>query len=258
MVNRMLHLLIALLIITPGMVTASDVAKEQRWADQIVDALLDGEAEWLKAGDQEFLAIYTEPSEGEIKRAAIVLHGIGVHPDWPQVVSPLRVGLAERGWATLSLQMPVLPNEAEIPEYKPLFKEVAPRIGAGLGFLRNQGIERVVIVAHSLGAPMAIYYLTQNEGPITAFVGVGMNSGSGDEHLDSAVALQDISLPVLDLYGSDDLETVKKYAYKRAEAASKAGNEAYEQIEVQGANHFFDGSEEELIEVVSTWLEDYD
>lgn len=258
MMSRMLHLLIALLIITPGMVAASDVAKEQRWAEQIVDALLDGEAEWLEAGGHEFLSIYTESSEGEVKRAAIVLHGIGAHPDWPQVVFPLRVGLAERGWATLSLQMPVLPNEAETDEYKPLFNEVAPRIDAGLGFLEDQGIEQVVIVAHSLGSAMASYYLANNKRPVAALIGVGMSTGSGDPRTDTAVSLQSIRIPVLDLYGSNDLETVRNYASKRAEAANRAGNEGYEQIKVQGANHFFDGKEEELIETVSTWLENYD
>jgi hypothetical protein len=33
---------------------ASDLAKEQRWAGQIVDALIDGEAAELRAGDIQF------------------------------------------------------------------------------------------------------------------------------------------------------------------------------------------------------------
>ena len=198
MINRIIYLVITLLIAVPGVIFASDTSKEQRWADQIVDALMDGEAEWLKAQGNEFLAIYTESSEGEGKRAAIVLHGIGVHPDWPQVVSPLRVGLAEQGWATLSLQMPVLSNEAEFSEYRPLFDEVAPRIDAGLEFLKVQGIERVTIVAHSLGAAMAAYYLAHSKSPIAAFVAVGMSSGSGDARMDSAMSLKTIKIPVLD------------------------------------------------------------
>jgi hypothetical protein len=36
---------------------ASDVEKERRWADQIVDSLIDGDAVWLSAGDHEFLGI---------------------------------------------------------------------------------------------------------------------------------------------------------------------------------------------------------
>lgn len=246
-----------LLITLPSMTAASDTAKEQRWADQIVDALMDGEDEWLKAGDHKFLTIYTEASEGERKRAAIVLHGIGVHPDWPQVISPLRIGLAEHGWATLSMQMPVLPNEAKFKEYRPLFEEVAPRIDAGLAFLKTQGIEKVAIIAHSLGAAMASYYLAHNESPIAAIVGVGMSSGSGDARMDSAVSLENIKIPAFDLYGSDDLESIIEAAPKRAAAADKAGNKTYKQLKVEGANHFFDGKEEKLLELVTTWLEDF-
>jgi alpha/beta superfamily hydrolase len=41
----------------------------------------------------------------------------------------------------------------------------------------------------------------------------------------------------------------------RAEAAKKAGNKHYTQLEVAGSNHFFDGKEEELVEAVAGWLE---
>ena len=87
-------------------VFASDLAKEKRWADQVVDAILDGEAIWLNDGKSEFLGIYTEAEENK-DRAVIVIHGTGIHPDWPQVVQPLRVGLTEHNWNTLSIQMPV-------------------------------------------------------------------------------------------------------------------------------------------------------
>ena len=92
---------------------ASDVEKERRWADQIVDALIDGEAVWLRAGEHDFLGIYTEAEDADSKHSAIILHGVGVHPDWQQVVYPLRARLPALGWRTLSLQMPVLPNDAK-------------------------------------------------------------------------------------------------------------------------------------------------
>ena len=43
----------------------------------------------------------------------IVIHGIGIHPNWETIVKPLRVQLAAKGWNTLSLQMPVLANDAD-------------------------------------------------------------------------------------------------------------------------------------------------
>ena len=102
----------ALLTILSVPSLASDTAKEKRWADQIVDTLMEGEAVWLQAGQTKFLGIYTESATKPAKGAVIVLHGIGAHPDWTDVVHPLRVGLTEHGWTTLSLQMPILANEA--------------------------------------------------------------------------------------------------------------------------------------------------
>lgn len=233
---------------------ASDLAKEQRWADQIVDALIDGEAIRLEAGATGFLGILTE-ADGAT-RAAIVLHGIGAHPDWPQVVQPLRARLPEHGWTTLSLQLPILGNEAAGEDYLPLMDEVAPRLDAGIAYLKERGYGTIVVVAHSLGAAMASDYLAGGDHGVAAFVGIGMGAGTTRPgRTDNARSLERITLPVLDLYGSDDLADVVGSADLRAAAATKAGNEAYTRQQVDGANHFFDGRDATLVETVSNWLE---
>ena len=61
------------------------------------------------------------------------------------------------------------------------------------------------------------------------------------------------SLPVLDLYGSDDLGGVLESAPDRAQQA--AGNAAYSQREIEGADHFFNDMEDPLFAEVSGWLE---
>ena len=63
------------------------------------------------------------------------------------------------------------------------------------------------------------------------------------------------TLPVLDLYGDGDLEGVLASAGERAQAATKAGNRAFTQVEIAGSNHFFDGREDDLVEAVADWLE---
>ena len=88
---------------------ASDTAKEKRWADQVVDSIMVGDAEWLKVGKSKILSIYTENTTEKAIGGAIVLHGSGVHPNWDQVVRPLRSQLPDYGWSTLSLQLPVFP-----------------------------------------------------------------------------------------------------------------------------------------------------
>jgi pimeloyl-ACP methyl ester carboxylesterase len=246
---RFFSALMSLALLLPT-AQASDLAKEQRWADQTVDALIDGEAEELHAGDIQFLAIYTEADEPSA-RAALVLHGIGAHPDWPQVVYPLRTGLPSHGWSTLSLQMPVLANEARYEEYAPLFEEVAPRIEAGIAFLKQKGAKRIVLVAHSLGATMATYYLAREPREIAVLVGVGMTGGTADPRMDIAVSLAKVRIPVLDIYGQYD-ESVLGTSAERAKAA--AANPSYTQIKVPQASHFFEGQEQELLEIIVDWL----
>lgn len=241
-----------MLAVTAGL--ASDLAKEQRWADQIVDELIDGDAVWLEADGQKFLSILT-PAAGDTKGGVIVMHGIGVHPNWPQVVYPLRVQLAERGWTTLSLQMPILPNEAEAREYIPLLNEVPGRIRAGIAALKGQDAEPIFLVTHSLGSGMARHFLAAGgDAAIRGFAGVGMVVNKQVPQINSLHALEKIRLPVLDLYGENDLKTVVDTAAERAAAAQAGGNANYVQVKIPGADHFFEGFEEPLVQTVADWL----
>ena len=234
-------------------IQASDLAKEKRWADQIVDAIIDGDAVWLNDGESDFLGIFTEAEEDK-GRAVIVMHGTGIHPDWAQVVQPLRVGLTEHNWGSLSIQLPILPNEAEYPEYAPLYDEVGPRIDAAIKYLKNSGAGSIVLIGHSQGSAMAAYYLSTSKQDVNGFVAIGMGAFADDARMDSIKALEKIKLPVLDLYGSDDLENIMASAGSRAAAAKKAGNKDYTQTKITG-NHFFDGEEDALVETVAEWLE---
>jgi pimeloyl-ACP methyl ester carboxylesterase len=237
---------------------ASDTAKEKRWADQIVDGLIVGEAAWLQADGHKFLGIYAEHETDKPNGAVIVLHGSGVHPDWPDVVQPLRSELPAHGWATLSLQLPILANEADYKDYAPLFAEVPARIKAGIAYLNQNNYHNIAIVAHSLGSSMAASHLAKDPGGIVAFAAIGMSVYDGaDPRMDNIAALEKIKLPVLDLYGSQDLEPVLNSVKDRARAGRKAGNKDYRQVEVTGANHFFQGLEADLVRRVKSWLSQF-
>lgn len=252
MISSIRLLLIGLALLSLN-IHASDLEKEKRWADQVVDAIIDGEAVWLNDGKSDFLSIYTEAEEDK-GRAVVVMHGTGIHPDWQQVVQPLRVGLTEHNWNTLSIQMPVLANEAEYPEYAPLYDEVAPRIDAAIKYLKDNGSKEVILIGHSQGSAMTAYYLSTTKPDVKGFVAIGMAAFAGDPRMNSIKSLETINIPVLDLYGSEDLEEILASVKARAAAAEKAGNKNYTQIQITG-NHFFDGEEEALLETVADWLE---
>ena len=235
--------------------SATDREKEKRWASQIADSLLDGEAVYLNDGQADFLAIDTRADDPK-DIGVIVIHGIGIHPDWETIVQPLRVQLAADGWNTLSLQMPILGNDAIGKDYEPLMKEVPARIDAGIRQLVKAGSTKVVLVAHSMGSRMANYYLThkkvyqeaQTETPIIGYVGIGMNVGNEDY-------LGKIKIPVLDLYGEKDLPGVLASAPQRAKAAKQ--NKNYSQQKVIGASHFFEDKDDELVEAVKKALKGF-
>jgi len=252
--NKLSNLLIIMLLTFSSSALASDLAKEKRWADQVVDALIDGDAVWLNDGSSDFLGIYTEAEEDK-GRAVIIMHGTGIHPDWQQVIKPLRVGLIESNWNTLAIQMPILPNEAEYIDYAPLYDEVAPRINAAIKHLKDNGSNEIVLIGHSQGAAMAAYYLSSSKQDVNGFVAIGMGVYADDPRMNVVKALETIKVPVLDLYGEDDLEDVMNSIDDRAEAAKKAGNTNFTQTEIEGANHLFDDKESELVETVADWLE---
>jgi pimeloyl-ACP methyl ester carboxylesterase len=250
-------ILLALLTVSalmPVAATNSDVAKERRWAEQVIDGLLDGDEAWLiDDSGHEFLGILTEGdrSSGE---AVILVHGIGVHPNWPDVIYPLRAGLLEQNITTLSLQMPILANDADGREYRLLIPEVPGRFEAAIDYLDDYGYKKITIVSHSLGAVMATFYLSRSDvNAVDSLVIIGMGSGKSFSGLLDALAK--LRVPTLDLYGSQDLDHVLDSVEQRAAAGNKQPGHQYMQVRVDGANHFFQGHEEALVQQVIDWID---
>jgi len=240
----------------PGLAQATNTEREQRWVDQTIDSIFDGESLFLEADGHRFLSIYTE-SETQSSKGIIVLHGTGFHPDWEQVVQPVRVRMTARGWNTLSIQLPLLEKSAAYEDYVPLYPEVPPRMRAATSFLTEQGVDTIVVVAHSQGATMASYYLAHSEHDVKAFVAIGMSSQYRQETINSAASLKLIDIPVLDIYGSRDFPTVLETVATRQEASLH--NNAYRQIVIDEAYHFFDNTEHEhqLLNALSQWLDEH-
>lgn len=235
---------------------ASDTQKEKRWEAQIVDSLMSGEAVKLKAGSTEFLGLYTAASGKKNLGGIILMHGIGAHPAWPEVIEPLRTQLPEHGWAVLSLQMPILANDAEDKDYVPILDEAPPRIQAGVDYLKAKGIKNIVVMGHSLGNMMSSYYLVTKKDPaVTAVVTVSAGLGIvNDAKADSTKNLSKmVNIPFLDVYGGLDTEGVTKAAKMRHDLLQKT-NPRYTQIKIEGADHFYNQRTDILVKRVTSWL----
>ena len=224
---------------------APDYAREKRWADEVTPGLVVGDAVYLtqKSG-HKFLAIYTAVSQP--RAAVITVHGLGVHPDWG-LVGALRSGLADNGYATLSVQMPVLEAGALAEEYSALFADAADRLRAAVAYLHGKGHRKIALAAHSLGARMSNFYLTGTpDNGVDAWVSIGISNGQFAEPAR-------LRAPILDIYGERDFAIVLKQAATRAAVLKTLKGSA--QIEVAGADHYFAGSERELVKQAGQFLD---
>ena len=222
-----------------------DFEREARWRAEIVPGLVVGEAVEIPGpGGRPFLGLFTEPAGVDRARATllVIVHGIGVHPDHG-IVGKLRMDLADTGFATLSIQMPVLASDAPPEHYEPLFGNAAERIENAAAWARARGYRDLVLVSHSLGSRMSNAYLDRTAKPdFRAWVALGLGAPF------SARLAQAPRMPVLDVYGELDLDVVRESAPSRAKVAVSSGGR---QHRIAGADHFYAGRESELVSLIA-------
>lgn len=220
---------------------APDYAREKKWADEVVPGLVVGDAVYLQTprGHHKFLTLFTPADTG---KAAIVVHGMGIHPDWG-MIGTLRTELADRGFATLSIQMPILAADAQSDAYPPTFPEAAERIAEAVEFLKAKGYQQIAVVSHSMGSRMSLEYFTGKPDPaVKSWASLGP----------SFKGYAMVKLPILDLYGDNDLPPVLANAAKRKQSLV---NKNSRQLVVARTDHFFTGHEAEMVAAVADFLD---
>ncbi len=250
------------------------------------NGIQNGKPVWIQSGEDKVFAIYTQETHGNTQGGIILIHDLGNHPDWPDVIAPLRNRLPELGWSTLSLQMPVLAKNANLKEYGAVFDKVPAYIKAAIEYLRTQNIGNVVIIGHGLGAAMGATYLAEagnrSKSGVAGFIGISMSApGNVDKRMHTPSLLEKITVPVFDIYGELDEASVLQSVEERAQAAKragilaykqqsnnnlqdaplartslkqKAGSISYRQIKIPGADHHFNAQITILTKRIRGWL----
>jgi dienelactone hydrolase len=240
-------LIVALLLLYTPVLAASDYVREKRWANEVSPAIVVGDPAYLTQGNgHKFLAIYTEAPNARM--GVVVAHGMGIHPDWG-LIGMLRQRLPDLGYATLSIQMPILAAGAKSEQYATTFPEAVERLELAVRYLKDKGYKRIALVSHSMGTRMTLTYMAGNPADVRAWAALGMSAPK-----DAPSTYEGVKAPVLDLYGANDLPQVLEGALKRK--ASLAGNPMSRQTVIADADHFYAGHEDEMIKAVKQFLDD--
>lgn len=231
------------LIFMANGVSAADYTREKKWAEEIVPSVVVGTPFYLEQPNRhKFLTLYTPVKDA--KAALVLVHGMGMHPDWG-VSGILRSRLADRGYATLSVQMPVLGSTAQASAYPVTFPEAVQRLQLAVDFLKRKGYRKIGVVSHSMGSRMSYEYLSAKPDPaVKAWVAIGMAARADYRR---------IPIPVLDLYGQDDFREVLNNAAARK--AALQGKPRSAQIQVANADHFFTDHDTQLVDQVTRYLD---
>lgn len=204
-----------------------------------------GDAVWLQQKNgHKFLGLFIDQKE-KSKGALIIAHGRGWSPDF-ELYGTLRTRLAEEGYSTLSIQLPVLPSTAILGLYVPLYPDARERFQLAVDFLKSRGHRNIGIVSHSLGATMANQYLIRTDDTsVRAWVFIGILQGLEEMYR--------IRIPVLDVYGGEDWGVIMGGAPERAKQLLDHPGSA--QVMVPNAGHFFERREEELVKNITGFLD---
>lgn len=185
---------------------------------------------------------------GKSDTALILAHGRGKDPRW-KVVEPLRKGVNESlGYHTLSLQMPN--EDKDWREYSDDFPRAYGIIEDAIRYLKDEkGITTVYLMGHSMGGRMASAFAADNPGRNLSGLIVAGCRNNGGHLLSCKENLQRVDIPVLDIWGADNDKDSDAAIERRPFVSAR-----YQQKEIPGANHRFDGHEKEFVSVVISWL----
>ena len=156
------------------------------------------------------------------KTGVVMFHGRGSTPTGP-VVEELRTSLNRAGYTTLSIDNPIpVSGTTDFPSYvadvDDVFTETYARMRAAINHLQTLGVNDIVVAGFSLGSRLATAHVARgqvDELPILGLIGVGMY-GTSIDPLNVSETLDEVSVPVIDIYGDDDTSSVDTAAARFA------------------------------------------
>lgn len=250
----MSRILCLLFLLFPICVCAEENDREARSARGLVEQVQFAEPVWLQMASRSFLSLYTAPRVAQQPFVFILLPALGMHPDWPVLIRPLRLALAAVNRGSLSVQLPLPEPEFALGDYDALVQQAEARVRVAIRYLEQQQMGDTALIGYGFGALLAARILADSAPLPDSLVGM-VSIGIQDypflrSILDVYSLMESVSLPVLDIYP----ETAGAAgALDRRIAARRAGNRHYSQIAFSSGSAQFSGRERDLAELIVAW-----
>ncbi|TDO98198.1 alpha/beta hydrolase family protein [Marinomonas balearica] len=209
------------------------------------------EIETINDGTDDFLGLFNESGTGDPQGCVLLLHEDHGHPDWPQVISPLRKDLPSHSWCTLSIEVPDITNRAsptilstdnseddtQAPPTDETVtlqneKKVFDRIDAALALIREKGYQNAAYLGHRSGAAYFLKYIADRGISGQALILIDIKTIPPVTEFQLSQSIESLRIPVLDYY-FDRLPADHRFALWRQQASNKRRNssDAYIQID---------------------------
>ncbi len=233
-------------------VWSSDALRERQYSAEILKNLRSGSA--INLGENKYFAIYNETESTENRGTAILLHDAGQHLDSKPLIHNLRTQLPDHQWATLSLQLPVYEYGAQPNDYFELFPQAFKRIQAAVDYLQKNDVKNIALIGYGMGGLMAVSYAFESKNTaVKAIVAISLPAPETENKFSSTLKfLEKINLPLLDIYGSEDIAIISNNARKKRIAAKH--NPQYRQVMINETRRPYQNYQQLLVKRIYSWL----
>ena len=251
--TRLISTAIALILLLPSFGSLADASREYRIERELERVkVADGRLVRLNTGNRNFVALHLPSHRPPARGAILLLHDAWGNADSPEIVRPLRQGLARAGWETLALQLPPAYDGENAAAWVARNQTIGERIDAARQWLQTRRLNDPVLVAPGASAELAMSYATKlKPDDLRALVLISSHATFTPEHREAIIKN---GLPVLDLVAGYDDPTILDAALTRAQSAAVTNEMVLESRHLVGARPGFRNNGNALVTEIRAWL----